>query len=658
MKIPPFFIGATVLFWGYEKNQLLISIIVFILIEGARFTKKRWKFGLEDFIKISDLTSIILISVIVLILMNYESRYFLKITTQWLPLILLPLILTQTYSVGNTIIIGTRIGSKKVKNTPKKHHIHRPMDFRFFYFAITLLGAATANSRHDAFFPLLCLLTVWLLYCNRGQAFSNLSFCLVIILVLLLSFSGIQAMDRTHANFNKMMVELWQQYIQNRGADPFKTRTAFGDVGRLKLSGKIIMRLRTEDDDSPPALLKEAGYNVFSTASWFNRDRNFTTIPYNEKIGWQIADTIRSDAKKLHVEKYFTKSRGLIPYPNGIEQINGLSITDLSINIEGLLRIKGGETLQKYDLSFDERNVQTAPPGQYNLLIPEREKVAIKTITDQLAIEALSDTEKIKRIQRFFHNNFAYTLTTQGKGQMETPLANFLLKRRAGHCELFATATALLLRDVGIPSRYITGYAVAEKSLLEQKYIIRSRHGHAWTEAYVDGHWLTIDTTPSRWLDEDERSASIFEPVRDFFSFVKHQFNLFKMQENEGGNTILSIVAFLLTSFLVIRIYRRLEKSKSGKKQQELTRFAPQESPFFLIEDAINKNGPGRMENEPFHLWMQRVEAKEEIDTASLYPLYHLHQRLRFDPENMPESERRKLEEGVREWLDRGLAKR
>lgn len=658
MKIPPFFIGATVLFWGYEKNQLLISIIVFIFIEGARFTKKRWKFGLEDFIKISDLTSIILISVIVLILMNYESRYFLKITTQWLPLILLPLILTQTYSVGNTIIIGTRIGSKKAKDTPKKHHMHRPMDFRLLYFAITLLGAATANSRHDAFFPLLFILTAWLLYCNRGQAFSRFSFCMVLILALIISFSGIEVMERTHANFNKMAMELWQDYFQNRGADPFKTHTAFGDVGRLKLSGKIMMRLRTEDDSSPPTLLKEAGYNVFSRASWFNRDRYFTTIPYNEGTGWQLVDTRRIDAKKLHIETYFTKNKGLIPYPYGIEQIDDLNITDLTRNTEGLLRFEEGETLQKFSLSFDERNLQTAEPGQYNLLIPEREKTALKTIIDQLDIEVLSDLEKITRIQSFFHNNFAYTLTTQGKGQMETPLANFLLKRRAGHCELFATATALLLREVGIPSRYITGYAVAEKSLLEQKYIIRSRHGHAWTEAYVDGHWLTIDTTPSRWLDEDERSASIFEPVRDFFSFVKHQFNLFKMQENEGGNTILSIVAFLLTSFLVIRIYRRLEKSKSGKKQQELTRFAPQESPFFLIEDAINKNGPGRMENEPFHLWMQRVETKEEFDTAPLYPLYHLHQRLRFDPENMPESERRKLEEGVRKWLDRGLAKR
>lgn len=658
MKVPPFFIGATILFWGYEKSQFLISIVVFVLIEGARFTKKRWKFGLEDFIKISDLTSIILISVIALILMNYESRYFLKITTQWLPLILLPLILTQTYSAGNTIIIGTRIGSKKTKDTPKKHHMHRPMDFRFLYFAITILGAATANSRHDAFLPLLFILAAWLLYYNRGQAFSKFSFCTVLILAVIVSFSGIKAMDRTHANFNTMVMELWQEYFQNRGADPFKTRTAFGDVGRLKLSGKIVMRLRTENDSSPPALLKEAGYNVFSRASWFNRDRQFTTIPYNEKTGWQLVDKIRVDAKKLHIEKYFTKNKGLIPYPYGIEQINDLNITDLTRNIEGLLRIEEGETLQKFTLSFDERNVQTAEPGQYNLLIPESEKDALKSIIDQLDIEALSDLEKITRIQSFFHNNFAYTLTTRGKGQMETPLANFLLKRRAGHCELFATAAALLLREVGIPSRYITGYAVAEKSLMEQKYIIRSRHGHAWTEVYVDDHWLTIDTTPSRWLDEDDRSASIFEPIRDFFSFLQHQFNLFKIRESEGGNTFLSIVVILLTSFLVIRIYRRLEKSKLDTKQQEPTIFVPQESPFFLVEDAINKNGPGRMENEPFHLWMQRVAAKEELETAPLYALYNLHQRLRFDPENMPENERKKLEDGVREWLDQGLAKR
>ena len=44
-----------------------------------------------------------------------------------------------------------------------------------------------------------------------------------------------------------------------------------------------------------------------------------------------------------------------------------------------------------------------------------------------------------------------------------TKVAEFLLKTRAGHCEHFATATTMLLRAAGVPTRYAVGYSVQEK---------------------------------------------------------------------------------------------------------------------------------------------------------------------------------------------------
>ena len=41
-----------------------------------------------------------------------------------------------------------------------------------------------------------------------------------------------------------------------------------------------------------------------------------------------------------------------------------------------------------------------------------------------------------------------------------TPLADFLLRTRSGHCEYYATATVLLLRAAGIPARYAHANAV------------------------------------------------------------------------------------------------------------------------------------------------------------------------------------------------------
>lgn len=79
------------------------------------------------------------------------------------------------------------------------------------------------------------------------------------------------------------------------------------------------------------------------------------------------------------------------------------------------------------------------------------------------------------------------------------PLLVFLLERREGHCEYFASAMTLLARAQGIPARLVTGYRVIERNPFGDYAIVRERHAHAWTEAYLDGRgWVTLDPSPLR----------------------------------------------------------------------------------------------------------------------------------------------------------------
>ena len=73
------------------------------------------------------------------------------------------------------------------------------------------------------------------------------------------------------------------------------------------------------------------------------------------------------------------------------------------------------------------------------------------------------------------------------------------MRSRAGHCEYFATATVLLLREAGIPARYATGFSVQDFSRMENRSVVRERHAHAWVLAFVNGAWRDLDTTPSNW---------------------------------------------------------------------------------------------------------------------------------------------------------------
>ena len=151
----------------------------------------------------------------------------------------------------------------------------------------------------------------------------------------------------------------------------------------------------------------------------------------------------------------------------------------------GRLYDRNGDLLVDNRPSFDVNiTLKDAEP-----LKPTLEKLALHLNTPA---DALWSQIKQKRGV----SAYSPLLLQQDVGRKKSALSHFLLQSRAGHCEYFATATVLLLRAAGIPARYCRGYAVQEFSKLENRFIVRDRHAHAWTLAYVDGIWTNFDTTP------------------------------------------------------------------------------------------------------------------------------------------------------------------
>jgi hypothetical protein len=99
-------------------------------------------------------------------------------------------------------------------------------------------------------------------------------------------------------------------------------------------------------------------------------------------------------------------------------------------------------------------------------------------------------------MESYLRNNFTYTLNmTQNAGT--DPLAQFLFRSRAGHCEYFASSMAVMLRTLGIPSREVNGFLPGEYNEVAGDYIVRASDAHSWVEAYFPGTgWLTFDPTP------------------------------------------------------------------------------------------------------------------------------------------------------------------
>ena len=119
------------------------------------------------------------------------------------------------------------------------------------------------------------------------------------------------------------------------------------------------------------------------------------------------------------------------------------------------------------------------------------------TLALQITAHAPTPYDKAASIEAYLHTHYGYTLDLSGTPPTGDPLAYFLFTKRAGHCEYFASAMTVLLRSLGIPARYATGFLPGELNDLAGDYIVRASDAHAWVEVYFPGYdWIT--STPPR----------------------------------------------------------------------------------------------------------------------------------------------------------------
>ena len=143
--------------------------------------------------------------------------------------------------------------------------------------------------------------------------------------------------------------------------------------------------------------------------------------------------------------------------------------------------------------------------------LPER----IPALARELAAGSRSAEETAVRLTGHLAREFSYTLDLRRVSDLE-PLEEFLFVSRAGHCEYFAAALAVMLRSLGIPARVVNGFQRGEWNPYGRYYLVRLRDAHSWVEAYVRGRgWISFDPTPRAALE-----ATAWEPPGVTFLYL------------------------------------------------------------------------------------------------------------------------------------------
>ncbi|MDQ0068767.1 transglutaminase-like putative cysteine protease [Variovorax boronicumulans] len=99
-------------------------------------------------------------------------------------------------------------------------------------------------------------------------------------------------------------------------------------------------------------------------------------------------------------------------------------------------------------------------------------------------------------LRRLRTGGYTYTLEPGVYGNDTAD--EFWFDRKEGFCEHIASAFVVLMRNLGIPSRIVTGYQGGELNSIDNYWIVRQRDAHAWAEVWQEGAgWVRVDPTAS-----------------------------------------------------------------------------------------------------------------------------------------------------------------
>ena len=654
MKTPRFFLSAAVLFWGWQVNLLLISICIAILLESADIINSKFDLKPSDFNKFIDISTVLLAGTIVIAL-TIEAQEAIFILLKWIPPVFLPIIAAQSFSTRGKIDIQSFFLVTRKKKR-RENYYSKAIDFSYIYSLFCILSAGTANSKDHLYYICIAIFFIWALWQVRSKQVSFFLWLFCIFVTIITGYAGHEGIRMASMKINQLVMEYYDNYYN---LNPFKTFTAMGDIIDLKLSDKIIFRASFEDyTPKKTYLLHNASYNRFAVSNWFVTSKYEAIEPARDNTSWQINPSGKN-TKKMTAYFRLIKNRAVLSLPSGVVSIAQMKTGSCKKNTMQSVRIEDGPSLIKSVVSYTDKLSFDAKPYDHDLLIPKKELTAITKIARELAIADQSDTEILKIVKDYFLNNFTYSLDLKGKGRDKTPLSNFLNNTKAGHCEFFATATVLLLRQADIPARYVTGYIAHEYSRIEDKLIIRQKDAHAWVKVFINGQWQNFDTTPPSFLitDSQQIKSSL---IKDLLSFVG--FKLSQLR-HETGAKLMEKYGFWLTLPLGLILFFRLRNSNKIKRIRmpaNTERHRNQKNndlSFFAIENVLSKKGFPRREYETYFAWLKRIEHhfnNKQIKTA-LQTLLQLHNKRQFSKSGLSRNEQKILHSDIRDMIHNQL---
>jgi hypothetical protein len=640
MNLPRGLLGAGLLFWGSQTDYLLVGAVLAAFVEAPRWSTVRFELRPADLARIADLCTLIFIGVVAVVAASRGFRDGMLGALQWLPAVLAPIVLAQLASSAGRIPLSAlfQVVRRRKRRDPSTDD---PLvDLGGVYLAVCVIAAGVANLREPSYYAGTVLLATWALHGAR-PVHARLGVWLGALAVAAAAgYAGQAGLGQLQASLEDWVAE-WN--LRGMDSDPYRSTTDIGSIGRLKMLDTIVLRVYADPQAAAKLkLLHRASFTTYAGTTWYARKAPMAPVAAQpDGATWVLADGMPDSSVRIVTR--LEHGKALLALPGDTVRIAEMPATALKRNALGAVQADVGGDWARYVAVRSGGFVGGAAPGDEDITLPAAERAAIEALAAELDLRSVPADEALRRVARHF-GGFSYSTYREAATPRGTAaLADFLQRSKSGHCEYFAAATTLLLRAAGIPARYATGFAMMEYSELEGAYVVRARHAHAWTRAWVGDRWVDVDTTPPIWFAEEARLAPTWQKVVDLFRWASYRW---AQRTGVEANAAWYALLGALIAVLGWRIVRgnRAGRARPGAAVECAREYPGLDSEFYAIERAIACRGVPRSAAETVATWASRAAmGVAETSRAQLEHALQLHLQYRFDPAALDARDRRAL---------------
>jgi transglutaminase-like putative cysteine protease len=371
--------------------------------------------------------------------------------------------------------------------------------------------------------------------------------------------------------------------------------------GRALIDDTLVFHMVTDDPLLGTAYLRGNTATVYTGRGWSGTRAQATPFPPSGAFPTVYSSQVPRTYVTIRIEPLVPIGASVFTMmePARVDGLKSLYLdTDGNVWSDKVLTRNQPYTVDIRWIRYNRSQIRAlslapGPASQPYLQLPETVPDRVRSLANQITWRELTPIDKALAIERFLQQ-IPYTLSVPATPRDRDLVDYFLFDLGKGYCVYHATAMVVMLRLLGIPARWVQGYAIppnGEQKVRDGKpvYLVRNSQAHAWVEAYFPGYgWVTFEPSARPDLVPIERdfvladaqqSLAALDPAAmlsllDDTDILRDEWEFF------GGGTagwrmprwVLPVLGALLAVWLVWwLLQRRL------KKQEEIRSTIPAE---------------------------------------------------------------------------------